>query len=75
MVWFHPGVHETPSHGDLLKVSRDALSGKCRSTGTQTYIYWETNEKPPKGLHVPLEVLYWHLPITPFHGGLQKVKG
>jgi hypothetical protein len=18
---------------------------------------------------------YWHLPITPFHGGLQKVKG
>jgi hypothetical protein len=24
---------------------------------------------------IPLEASYWHLLITPFHGGLQKVKG
>jgi len=31
--------------------------------------------KPPRGYKSLLEAPYRHLPITPFHGGLQKVKG
>jgi len=33
------------------------------------------NQRPPKGHETPLEALYRHLPKTPFHGGLQRVKG
>jgi len=39
------------------------------------YCWLYRNRLPPKGKTIPLEAKYRHLPITPFHGGLQKVKG
>jgi hypothetical protein len=33
------------------------------------------NSKASKGIRIPLEVLYGHLPITPSHTALQKVRG
>jgi len=39
------------------------------------YCWLYINKLPPKGKAIPLEAKYRHLPITPFHGGFQKVKG
>jgi hypothetical protein len=39
------------------------------------YCWLYIKKLPPKGKTIPLEAKYRHLPITPFHGGLQKVKG
>lgn len=33
------------------------------------------HKSPQRGKETSMEALYGHLPITPFHGGLQKVKG
>jgi len=35
----------------------------------------EKDKKAPKGREFPLEASYRHLPITPAHGELQRVKG
>jgi hypothetical protein len=50
------------------------LTQTLNGVGGKVYLQKQSREAP-KGYLRPLEPSYWHLPVTPFHGELQKVKG
>jgi hypothetical protein len=64
----HTGVMQSLHKNEILLFMdfQDFLARKQKSS---------LNSKTSKGIRIPMEALYGHLPKTPSHTALQKVRG